>query len=289
MYTLDFLTRHLFREDVGFYQGASLLAVVFLFVFLGLTRYGLSSGLAYLYLERWRQGRWAHRKIQRVRTPPRQVREEILRSVVSSLVASLFAIAWVYLYRAGYTRTYLAVGERGWGYFLLSIAVMVLTHDAYFYWTHRLFHHRKVFKWVHKAHHESTAPTAWAAWAFHPWETAVGGLYMLSVFLFLPVHPTAFFIFMGLLTLMNCYHHLGYELAPSGFSRHWLGRWICLTTHHDLHHKVFRANYGFYFSFWDTLCGTNDPRYHEVFEEVATRPSAEPALVPLTGSAASLR
>lgn len=53
----------------------------------------------------------------------------------------------------------------------------------------------------------------------------------------------------------------------------WLN-WNITTTHHDLHHKDFHHNYGFYFTWWDKWCHTEHPAYEETFKEVTTRQAA---------------
>jgi len=34
-------------------------------------------------------------------------------------------------------------------------------------------HHKKLFRWFHLVHHQSTNPSPWAAYAFHPLEAVV--------------------------------------------------------------------------------------------------------------------
>jgi len=46
---------------------------------------------------------------------------------------------------------------------VVSFAVTVIAHDAYFYWAHRAMHHRRLFALFHRTHHLSRTPTlpAW--------------------------------------------------------------------------------------------------------------------------------
>jgi sterol desaturase/sphingolipid hydroxylase (fatty acid hydroxylase superfamily) len=69
----------------------------------------------------------------------------------------------------------------------------------------------------------------------------------------------------------NVYGHLGYELYPKGFNKHWLGRWINTSVNHNQHHQYFTGNYGLYFTFWDRIMGTIRKDYDQRFEEVTNK------------------
>ncbi|MGL4598343.1 MAG: sterol desaturase family protein, partial [Bacteroidia bacterium] len=62
--------------------------------------------------------------------------------------------------------------------------------------------------------------------------------------------------------------HLGYELFPRKFVRHGLFKWSNTSTHHNMHHRLVKCNYGLYFNFWDRILGTNHADYEKHFEEV---------------------
>ena len=71
--------------------------------------------------------------------------------------------------------------------------------------------------------------------------------------------------------VLNVLGHVGFELFPSGFTKHWLGKWFNTSTHHNMHHRYGRGNYGLYFNFWDRVMGTNHKLYDATFEEVVNR------------------
>jgi len=100
-----------------------------------------------------------HRRISQRDPAPGQVTREMVHSLRSIAVFGLVTGAVVYAGYSGWTRLYLRLGEYGWGWFFLSIGLMIVIHDAYFYWTHRLMHHPLLFRSLHQTHHRSTSPT----------------------------------------------------------------------------------------------------------------------------------
>lgn len=170
-----------------------------------------------------------------------------------------------------HTKFYFDINQHSMVYFVLAFPIMALLHDTYFYWMHRLMHHPALFKIVHLVHHKSTNPSPFAAYAFHPLEAIVeAGIFLVFVFT-MPVHLFHLLFFFLFMIVYNVYGHLGWELYPKGFSRHWLGKWINTSVNHNQHHQYFKGNYGLYFLFWDRLMGTIRKDYDERFEEVKSR------------------
>jgi uncharacterized protein (DUF2147 family) len=156
-------------------------------------------------------------------------------------------------------------------YFFVAFPLLFLIHDTYFYWMHRFIHHPKLFKWFHLVHHRSVNPSPWAAYAFHPLEAFLESM-IFVIFLFtLPISGWHLLIFFVISLTYNVYGHLGYELYPAGFNRHWLGRWVNTSVSHNLHHHYFKGNYGLYFLFWDRLMGTMREDYDSAYKEVMSR------------------
>ncbi|XOV92201.1 MAG: DUF2147 domain-containing protein [Bacteroidota bacterium] len=171
----------------------------------------------------------------------------------------------------GYFHIYKDIQEYGWMYFVLSLVIMLVFHDTYFYWTHRWMHHPKVYKYVHKVHHMSTNPSPWAAYSFHPFEAIVQAMVLPIMLTFMPVHGLALLIFLTYMILRNVHGHLGFELFPKSFiTAKWIN-WHTSTTHHNMHHQYFKSNYGLYFIWWDKLMNTNHEKYEEEFQEVTSR------------------
>lgn len=183
---------------------------------------------------------------------------------------------------ARHTKFYRDINQQGIAYFIFAFPIMAIMHDTYFYWMHRLMHHPSIFKIVHLVHHKSTNPSPFAAYAFHPLEAIVeAGIFLVFVFT-IPVHLFHLLFFFLFMIVYNVYGHLGWELYPKGFSRHWLGKWINTSINHNMHHQYFKGNYGLYFLFWDRMMGTIRKDYDDHFDEVKNRtvpaPLAKPQL-----------
>ena len=234
-------------------------------------RYVLLAGTAFLV---W-YARPAEGKLQRAMPRGAQIRREIAYSAIAVVIFGL-VIGLISGYGiAPHTLLYLEVARYGWAYFWLSILVVILVHDAYFYWTHRLMHTPALFRIFHGVHHLSRNPTPWTAYAFHPLESVVQALGLVSIIFIIPLHPTALLIFHTISTAINVYGHLGYELYPRGWPQHPLGRWINTSVAHNAHHDQARYNYGFYFLFWDRWMGTLDPSYEAKYRlSLAPRPAS---------------
>jgi Delta7-sterol 5-desaturase len=254
--------------------------LVFTYSFLGhLIRYLGLAGLAYLlFYVLWRRRALA-RKIQQAFPARSDLRRDLVLSLLSLAVFAGVGVLTVILHRAGWLQLYFDIGRYGWGYLGLSVAALVLIQDAWFYWTHRLMHHRHLFPLVHRVHHLSHNPTPWSAFAFHPAEALVQAIIFPIAALLIPLHPLAALLWLFYMTLLNVLGHLGFEILPRGFVRH---RWTCwhnTSVHHNMHHRHVQCNFGLYFNLWDRWMGTNHPRYEEEYERVTT-PHLPPATTP---------
>ncbi|HZN41010.1 MAG TPA: sterol desaturase family protein [Planctomycetota bacterium] len=257
--------------ELSYWQYAIAIAAI------DVTRYLLVVGTAFLLLDRRGRRTRPHRKIEPGQSTATDVRREVLLSLRSALVFGLVGAAVFTASKHGHTRLYTDLGAHGAGWFVASIALTIVIHDAYFYWTHRLMHTRLLFGAVHRVHHRSTNPTAWAAYSFSVPEALIqAGIFPLVAWL-LPIHPLAFATFMLFQITENALGHAGYEIFPRGLMRTPLGALTNTPTHHVQHHQVFNANFGLYFNVWDRLLGTNHRDYARRFDEVTARPRTQVA------------
>lgn len=236
------------------------------------TRYFVLAGLATLVFYVLLQGIMRRRKLQTKNPKLDDYAREIGYSVITIAIFALVPLTILHVPAiAGHTTFYTKISQRGWLYFFLAFPLMFFIHDTYFYFTHRLMHHKKLFKAFHLVHHKSTNPSPWAAYSFHPLEAVVeAGVFVVFLFT-IPVHKLHLFLFFFFMIVYNVYGHLGYELYPNGFNKTWIGKWINTSTSHNQHHQYFKGNYGLYFTFWDRLMGTLRNDYERRFDEITRR------------------
>lgn len=134
---------------------------------------------------------------------------------------------------------------------LLSLAFT----DTTFYWSHRMLHHRLLYKHIHKKHHEFKAPVGVNTEYAHPLEhlianifTTVGGPLLLGS------HLLVMWVYVTGRLFETIDAHSGFDLP---FLPRWLSEYFCGSRMHDFHHEKNVGCYGTITCFWDWLCGTD--------------------------------
>ncbi len=201
----------------------------------------------------------------------RQRLREFANSVVTACVFGTVGLGVYFGSRAGVFHIYASTAHFGVGYWIFSLILVVVAHDAYFYWAHRFMHRRTIFSWAHSTHHRSVAPTQWAAYSFAPGEAFVQALFLPLFLLIVPLHVGAITLWGIHQVIRNAFGHAGVELEPSSWLKGWWGRHFTTTLHHDLHHAQGRHNFGLYFTWWDRLCNTEHPEYRERLQALIER------------------
>ena len=227
--------------------------------------YFLPNGFFYWLFWVYKSDDWEARKIQKDRQPrPGQIRTEILRSLWGLTIYALIATFVYWCYRHGYSAIDLT--RIGNGQVVISLLVLLVLHDTWFYWMHRLLHWRPLYRRYHRQHHESLAPTPWAAYSLSTVEAIVNCPLWVLCFTF-PSHPMAILIVLFMQNIYDTFGHLGYEFFPRWMLRNKL---ICTVhatpTHHDAHHRYMLGNYGHYFNFWDRFMRTELKHYQPMLE-----------------------
>lgn len=135
-----------------------------------------------------------------------------------------------------------------------QLPTFFVIEDFYFYWIHRALHHKSVYKYVHKIHHEHTHPFGIAAEYAHPVETFFLGIGTLLGPLFFAKHMVTLWAWLFVRLWETVEDHSGYDLPwnPTNFIPFWGG-----AVHHDFHHKTFQGPYSSIFTWCDWAFGTD--------------------------------
>jgi ring-1,2-phenylacetyl-CoA epoxidase subunit PaaE len=225
---------------------------------------------------------FANRRIQETQKADKtQLFKELKNSFLTIIV---FTAIDVFIYKDSMKtletstfKVYSSFTENGGIVYVAFITFLLFAiEDTYFYWMHRTVHSPKLYKYIHKVHHDSIDTTPFTSYSFHPIEAALEivpmGLIMLVAYYF-PVHILALLIWQILSIALNVLGHSGYELFPSWWNNYWFLKWKLPATHHNMHHERFNGNYGLYFIWWDRLMGTEFPDYEEKFKSIFNRKS----------------
>jgi sterol desaturase/sphingolipid hydroxylase (fatty acid hydroxylase superfamily) len=209
-----------------------------------------------------------NRDLLKVKLDREQAKKEIGYSFISSIIFAIIAVAMIIGWQHGIVKIYAETDSaHPWWYIPISLMLILFLHDTYYYWLHRLFHVKTVYKKVHRVHHKSIKTSAFTSFSFHPFESVAQAIAIPITLLFIPIHIYAFLGMLIFMTLSAIVNHLGVEVYPSGKAGAWFGKWFIGATHHDQHHRKFLVNYGLYFTFWDRWMGTEAPDFEENFKK----------------------
>lgn len=227
------------------------LLYVFIFFLILVLRYFLAAGFFHYYYNIKNKEKFLPRKLSRRPYKKKQLKREIKWSLISSVIFAFTGALLFFLYRNGFTNIYTELSLNDLWYFPLSLILVLLIHETYYYWIHRWMHIPSIYKRVHKVHHDSLAPSPWTAFSFHPWEALLEALILPIVLIFIPLHFSMLLFYLFFMTLSSVINHLDIEIYPEKFQKSYIGRLFIGATHHHHHHSEFNTNYGLYFTFWD--------------------------------------
>lgn len=220
----------------------------------------------------------AGRRIRSDRPQGRQLRTEFLYSIRSTAVFATISLLPAIALKAGWMNGD-AIAET-WGpwWFGASLILMIISHDAYFYWVHRLAHRRGLFRWVHRRHHLSNNPSPFTAYSFDLAEAVLMGSFVPLWIMLVPTDWVVVDLFVLHQIIRNTLLHCGIEVMPARRDGRPLFDWMTTTTHHDLHHGRIKWNFGLYFTWWDRWMGTEHPEYHCRFAAAVRHPGSDPTV-----------
>lgn len=225
------------------------------------------AGFAFpFFLCFWVLGKKYVQKIRIQKKPRAKVhhfKHDLFFSAISLLVFATLDVGFLYLESRGYTQLYFAPDAYGWIWLILSFPLVLFLDDTFFYWSHRAMHTRYLYRFFHRVHHESTDPSPLTAFAFHPSEAIVEQLMHLVLPFVMPLNFGVLIAWQVFSMLNNVLAHLGYEVYPKNWMNWPILKYKTVSTHHNMHHQLFRGNYALYFTWWDKWMGTEFKDYHQ--------------------------
>ncbi len=235
-------------------------------------RYFLVVGSFWFFFYKVRPSFVSQRQIYASLPSAQMQKFEIKWSLVTSLIFALSGALIGLLWQMGWTKIYLKFDQYGWWYLPVSLILISLIHDFYFYWSHRWMHLPQVYRKIHALHHESLTPSPWASFSFHPLESILQALALPLIILVIPVHPVALIVYLTLMTLSAISNHLGFELLPKG-SETGVAKWVISGVHHTMHHRYYKANFGLFYTFCDHLFRTEHAHFQRDYRQVFDKKS----------------
>jgi sterol desaturase/sphingolipid hydroxylase (fatty acid hydroxylase superfamily) len=225
-------------------------------------------GLLYFLLWKWGAERFRGSRIQpKKRVDGQQIRSEIKNTLIMLIVTAPLTLVIAILYANGATKLTADASTIGWPWIAATFVGLLLFNDAWFYFWHRLFHHPKLFRYVHAVHHKSIDVNPFSSYSFHWFEGLILGAWALPVVLIFPIYLPMLGALHAVGLANNVMSHLGYEFFPRWLLRVPLLRWMNTSTFHNQHHSSFKGNYALMFRFWDRMLGTELPNYEKAFSE----------------------
>lgn len=233
-----------------------------------LLRYFIFAGLAFLIVYKLFFNQFYKNKIQTRLAQKKDFLREIKHSFFSTLVFGIIGFGFIYSPLESYSLVYRHISDFPLWWLPVSVFLVLVIQDTYFYWMHKTIHSPKLFKRIHHIHHQSTNPSPWAAYSFHFIEAILEAIIIPITIFIIPVHPLAILAVTFISFFFSVYGHLGFEIMPKWFRNSFLFEIMSTSVHHNLHHSKFKGNYGLYFRVWDRIMNTENPNYTAEFDRI---------------------
>lgn len=250
-----------------------MLLMIILFIIIS-GRYFLVAGMFYAVCYLWFPEKYRHRKLSDRAYSKNQFKKEIKYSLLSSVIFTFTGAIALLLWQYNLTKVYIDFHSYPLWYLPLSLLIYMLLQETYYYWSHRWMHIPKVFRIVHKVHHDSKIASPFTAFSFHPLEALIQAVFLPILILFIPIHLYILIFLLVIMSLSSVMNHLDIELYPARWKNN-VSKWIIGATHHSLHHKYYKFNFGLYFTFWDRLKKTENKKFEEYYKKATGIPAQQ--------------
>ena len=189
-----------------------------------------------------RKGWWASSRYDEGKEPPEALYRKSVIEVGLSHVGyplAMLPVWWAWDAMGGASATL------EWWHWPVHLLAFVLIQDTLFYWSHRMLHHKRLFRLIHRKHHEFRHVRGVSAEYAHPVETTFNiiarwaGPILLASPLPIILAWTVVRVFETVLA------HSGYAFEG-------------ISSRHAFHHRhPTKGCYGSFWGPWDPLMGTD--------------------------------
>lgn len=125
--------------------------------------------------------------------------------------------------------------------FLYQVIIILFSGEVLYYGCHRVLHHPSIYRYIHKIHHEYTAPIGIVSLYAHPLEILLGNvLALIGPVFFFRCDLFTFYIVLIFGFIDSITDYSGYDIK---------------NRFHDRHHEKTKYNYGS-IGILDYICGT---------------------------------
>eukprot|EP00055_Hartaetosiga_balthica_P015450 m.91262 g.91262 ORF g.91262 m.91262 type:complete len:278 (+) comp8867_c0_seq1:110-943(+) len=145
--------------------------------------------------------------------------------------------------------------------------VAMLIEDFLFYWLHRILHHRSIYKYIHKMHHQFASSVGVSVLWAHPIEItlafvvpSVAGPILLGT----PFSILLFWMTLRVWETVDAHSGYTFKWSPWELFQSWQGG----AERHDFHHSRNVGSFGSFTKLWDWVHGT-DKQFNAWLEKKA--------------------
>jgi sterol desaturase/sphingolipid hydroxylase (fatty acid hydroxylase superfamily) len=219
------------------------------------------AGAASVLLEKSRHAK--HKRIYQITIDRSQILRELGSNVIIILYDALVAATLIYFNLFHSASESLRV-------FLFTFVLLFVWVEIWFYFSHRLVHHRSLF-FIHAQHHEAKVTNPLTALSFSLMERTlllIGVLIIPAALSYrIPLSFGAFAFYFTFNYALNVFGHLNVEFIHPRWIKHPLARILNTTTYHALHHARYRGHFGLFTPYLDEIFGTGFTDYLDVQRE----------------------
>src|SRR5690554_6216195 len=118
-----------------FWSSLGLFVIIFV-------RYLILAGIYHHFFHHWLRDKYRNRFLSISKLSSQQIKKEIYRSAISAAIFTLLGMGMIILWQQGQTAIYTDFDAYPIWYTVLSVLLVLIIQDTFYYWLHRWMHLR---------------------------------------------------------------------------------------------------------------------------------------------------